>query len=305
MKDYEICKESNTSLQNQLENMVIKEDSSFTKRYEAVQGKLMNILEKNTELNNEIEAQAKIFDTRRLEIEHYYAEKLKDLEDKLKQANSKLNQREKEFFDELQMAQATSAYEFEKIEEKLKWQLSEANKKLHESKVVNAKLRMQLQNMERQQNKYIPHDTPTRAEKNLQLNMNRCNVSLDYTGNTNELNKSLEKGAEQPMKESELPQKNFTGTIRAYEPLQVIRSSSFENKPIAEIDFGKPTAPLFRGKKTYSTGSRYKYCKTSESLVTVPPLIPCTNSVPIKKRRLHDPDDLSYLVDLMPNENVK
>ncbi|XP_044755763.1 uncharacterized protein LOC123314506 [Coccinella septempunctata] len=285
--DLEICRNENIKLRKQLDDLSNR-DKSFSHLHLEIEEENLRYKNENKTLICKLNNQKLQFDTEISEIEKTCEMRIKNLEEEYKKIKQKLSQKEKEFFEELQLAQTTAAYEFEKIEKKLKWQLSEANKQLSESNLINSKLRAQLENMHNTQNMRVSTSNEHTMSKNL---------DMAFFKNTEMSTLSVSNFDKSKKSEGYDIIANTTG-LRTYEPLQV------ECFPVDEKNSERQTPILFKGKpRPFKKMGAQK--SNAPNTSRVPPLIPCSDAAPTntKKRKLHDPDDLSYLIDLIPQED--
>lgn len=111
--------------------------------------------------------------------------------------------------------------------------------------------------------------------------------TVSFTEQSNNLKMNISNKADDHIVLNNIPKKT-------YEPLQ-IECSSIKNTQYT----GTPT--LFRG-KSLPIKKNTTFKTNAQNASKVPPLIPCSDALPPsmqKRRKLHDPDDLSYLVDLI------
>ncbi|KAK9890929.1 hypothetical protein WA026_012270 [Henosepilachna vigintioctopunctata] len=284
MKELEISKNHNKYLEEQLVVNVTSNEESISAAY-------VKIKEQNNSLSEKYN---------KLSV------KLNESEKSLKEMKIRYEQREKEFFEELQTVQVNSAMDFDQIEQKLRWQISEANKEIQKKQLIIDKFETQLRNMEEQQFQknysanalFFPPTNETVFKENNSVQYSTEEIPVD----DNEPLQTSDNIKGNSNKKSEL-----TGTcnslLRSYEPLQVKCSVPSEDK-IGRMGntSNNHITPLFKGKNYLP-----KRCRNNKSINScmIPPLIPCSSSKypENKKRKLHDPDDLSYLVQLM-NDDV-
>lgn len=282
VNDLEICKNENRELRQQLKDLM-NEDTSISQLYLELQEENVKFKEENRALKFKFNAQKLQLKSEKLDMEKTCEMRVQNLQEEVKRMKQVLQHKEKEFFEELQMAQATAAYEFEKIEQKLKWQLSDIGKQLQESNLINTKLRKQLENLN---------------NENIRHNSMSINIEIPAVRNTENSTEEVTEASINYKQDNQRKSEEVNNFMRTYEPLQIECSSVFDKNT------EKQMPPLFKG-KSRPPKKIFTYKHEISNISKVPPLIPCSNaaSTTQKRRKLYDPDDLSYLTDLISNDN--